>query len=435
MTPADLTSRAVLAAALGMATPGVAQPDEPRPAMLGAVEASGWRVGALLASDDFDGPAALERWVVQIEPSAAGEPAGEVSVDAGALRMHLPGVGATAWFGTPLDGPVAVCYRVRIPTGRLNGSSVTARDVNTFVHATAPAPMQPADLLTDPRFNGRFPGYHPMNAYYTSTGGGDNTTTRLRVYPRTTPGGEPVDHVALVSRDGNPRFLLEPDRDFLVQVVVTGDGTAQYAVDGEVVYEVTPGGPVTVQPADAADAEVEAGVAGPGVPVHTGGYVGLRAVRTHHRYDAFRVWRLERPGAGVAPDADASAADAARVRMNVLAGMSERLPHEPLDPVALASFTRDFRAPGCPTTRSPARPTSPCPRATPSRRSAAATCCTCVGSRSRTTGPAASTSTTRPSSTRSPAGSGGGWSWTTGRRRIGGTGRSASTRSSPRSSP
>ena len=277
-----------------------AEPDEPW--IGGAVEAAGWRAGPLLAADGFDDASSLEEWVLQVQPPVTpGNPAGRVTVADGRLDLFLPGVGATAWYAEPFEGPVAVSYRVTLPSASTDLPRIQPRDVNTFVHATAPPPLAPGELLTAERFTGWFPTYHPIHAYYTSTGGGGNTTTRMRVYPRALlpknpaePFGEPLAHVALIGRDGDEAFLLEPDRDFLVQIVAA-DGLVQYSVDRRVVYEIRPGEPLTVQDADGDESTIHAAAYDDAVPVHDRGHVGLRAVMTHQRIDDFRVWRLERP--------------------------------------------------------------------------------------------------------------------------------------------
>ena len=257
------------------AAPPVAGDPSLRPILLGSL-AEGHRVGEPLAVDAFDSPASLEDWAVQVQPRGDRVPAelpdARVEVRDGELHAFLPGVGATIWRRGVFEGPVVVAYRVRIPEENLNGGWVAARDVNTFALASDPS-GSPEALLSDPAYDGNFLSYHGMRGYYASTGGGQNTTTRARVYPREVD-GEEVDHVALTDRDGDPGFLLTPGATYTVQLAVAGD-RFQYAVNGQVVYDHT---------------------AGPGEPVHDRGLVGLRGVKTHHAYDAFGVWRLEPRG-------------------------------------------------------------------------------------------------------------------------------------------
>ena len=294
----------LLPLSLGLPTRASANADDAEPFLGGTVAEAGWHAGPLLASDDFDDASSLDAWVLQVQPPVKpGAPEGRVAVIDGRLDLKLPGVGATAWYAEPFAGPVAVSYRVTLPSAGTDRPRLEPRDVNTFVHATAPPPLEPGDLLTDPCFTGWFRTYHPIRGYYASTGGGRNTTTRMRVYPRSLlpedpdkGAGEPLRHVALVGRDGDPGFLLEPDRDFRVQVVAA-DGLVQYSVDGRVVYEIRPGGELTVQPADGDESNIERAAYDDSIPVHRGGYAGIRAVMTHQRIDGFRVWRLKRRGA------------------------------------------------------------------------------------------------------------------------------------------
>jgi hypothetical protein len=262
----------------------------PYPSLTPLVEER-YRIGELLASDSFDSPDALDRWTIQIEPNQQEQAPPDVAVRDGRLEMFLPGVGATAWFSRPFSGPIALVYHAQIPSKHLDGGDLTARDINTFVHAQAPEPMAPEALLTHPRFTGSFTTYHSMTGYYASTGGSFNTTTRMRIYPRQTIDGEAIDHVALTHRDGNPDYLVRPDRWYQIQIIAA-DGLIQYMVDGRVVYQIQPGNPVPVLTANVDDQPTIRPADPESFPVYTRGFVGLRAVKTHHQYDDFRVWRL-----------------------------------------------------------------------------------------------------------------------------------------------
>jgi hypothetical protein len=271
------------------AAPGP-DPRGPYPSLTSSIQPQ-YVIGELLAADNFDDRDALDRWTLQVEQrdDVPGTP--QLGVRDGRFEMYLPGVGATAWFKEPFAGPIALVYRVCVPADRLDGGHVAARDINTFVHAQAPQPMDASALLTDPRFSGNFLTYHPMTGYYTSTGGGNNTTTRMRVYPRTTPEGAPVDHVALTDRDGDPDYLIQPDRWYQVQIVAA-EGWVQYSVDGRMVYEIKPGDELPVVAATPGDAGDTPRIKASDLPVYDRGYVGLRAVKTHHLYDDFRVYEL-----------------------------------------------------------------------------------------------------------------------------------------------
>jgi hypothetical protein len=129
-----------------------------------------------------------------------------------------------------------------------------------------------------------------MHSYYASTGGGKNTTTRMRRYPRAVD-GTLVWHAAWQGLDGQLDYLLVPDREILVQLVAYDD-VVQYYNDGKLFYEVKRGDPITTR--------LDGGTATGGAvwgegdyTPYTAGYFGFRSTHSHHVIRDFKVYRLK----------------------------------------------------------------------------------------------------------------------------------------------
>lgn len=249
-----------------------------QPVVLGYGEGL-FEVGELLHEDNFEN---LDNWVLQIQPHSGDHQPRVVASD-NTLDSYVPRSGATIWFAHKLEGPIAVTYQVRAPKRR-EGSAAVPRDINVFWHASDPS--SPADVLTNPRYNGSFGRYHSMNGYYASMGGRDNTTTRFRRYPRQT-GRASVPHIALSDHDRDPDYMIDPERTHTVQVVAFDD-VIQFIVDGKLFYQIRDGDIVSVASGDRSEMPNTADI----FPVHTAGWFGFRMVRTHHIYSNFRVYRL-----------------------------------------------------------------------------------------------------------------------------------------------
>lgn len=243
-----------------------------------------FEVGELLAKDDFED---LRKWVVQVEQRDGFDKA-HVEARDRKLDCFVPGRGCTIWFKDKLATRVAITYEVICPTPAPSIRGIEPKDINNFWMASDPLDAE-AGLFDSARYTGEFDSYHKMDAYYASTGGGRNTTTRMRRYPREID-GNPVDHLALTHRDGDPEFLITPDKIMRVQLVAY-DEVIQYIVDGKLVYEISTGDPVDVEGRDAAGKRVTRDTLydKERFPIHKEGYFGFRMVGTHHVYSKFRV--------------------------------------------------------------------------------------------------------------------------------------------------
>jgi len=209
---------------------GAAFSEEEGPVVLG-LGVGVFEVGDLLEKDDFEN---LDRWVVQVEEKEGFVPA-RVEVKDGSLDCFVPGRGCTVWFREKLKTRLAISYEVLCPVPEEGVRGVEVKDVNNFWLASDPLDTDKG-LFDEGRYTGGFTSYHKMNGYYASTGGGRNTTTRMRRYPRELE-GKAVEHVALKNKDGKKEFLLEPGKVMKVQLVAF-DGLVQYVVDGKLVYEM-----------------------------------------------------------------------------------------------------------------------------------------------------------------------------------------------------
>ena len=261
-----------------------------RPLVLGH-GAGLFTVGPLLVSDDFVN---LDNWVVQIQPRSGFAPA-KVEARNHSLDCLLPGRGCTVWYKRKLPTRVTITYDVLCPTPKPPIPGVQPRDINNFWMATDPE--DPDRGLFDPkRYTGEFGSYDKMHAYYASTGGGGatgNRTTRMRRYPREV-NGEPAEHVALNHKDGQPGYLITPDKVMTVQLVAYDD-VVQTIVDGKITYQIARGDRIQIEERDrdGKAAAREAIYDLDRFPVYRAGYFGFRMVGTHHIYTNFKVYSLE----------------------------------------------------------------------------------------------------------------------------------------------
>ncbi|MDB2430566.1 DUF6250 domain-containing protein, partial [Akkermansiaceae bacterium] len=199
-----------------------------------------FKIGPLLHQDDFQN---LDQWVVQIEKKE-GFPDPRVEAKNATLDCLLPGRGCTIWFKEKLKTRLTISYEVTCPEPAEGLRGVEARDVNNFWLVSDP--LDPNIGLFDPkRYDGTFTNYHKMSGYYASTGGGRNTTTRLRRYPRERE-GRLRTHIALKDRDNQKDFLITPGKVMKVQLVAFDD-LIQYIVDGKLVYEMAYGDEVSTE--------------------------------------------------------------------------------------------------------------------------------------------------------------------------------------------
>ncbi|MCH6259293.1 DUF6250 domain-containing protein, partial [Puniceicoccaceae bacterium K14] len=245
-----------------------------------------WEVGELLYEDNFDDPS---KWEIQIEESDS-DLVPEVTFENGVMDMYIPSRGATAWLKEKFDGPVLVVYDVLTPVDTLSGNDIRVGDVNTFLHASDPVVED--RIFDDTFYTGQFGTYGKMNGYYASSGGNQNTTARLRRYPRTDLlNGNDISHLAMTDKDGQSEYLLTAGQKHGIQMASVG-GHVQYVFDGQIVYELKegdiifredPGGTLS---RDIYDYE--------NYPEHTSGYFGFRMLRAHHQYSVLKVYGLKR---------------------------------------------------------------------------------------------------------------------------------------------
>lgn len=247
-----------------------------------------FEIGDLIAHDDFR---ELDKWVVQVEEKSGAAPA-RVEVEDGALDCFLPSRGATIWFKEKFKTRIIITYDVLCPTTDPSVKNLMPRDINNFWMATDPLELNES-LFDSKNYTGSFKTYDKMHGYYASTGGGRNTTTRMRRYPRDVD-GQPVPHIALKERDGKPDFLITPDKVMKVQLVAFDD-VIQYIVDGKLVYQMKHGDEIQVEQLNEGGARVSraADYGADQFPFYKDGYFGFRMVGTHHIYSNFKVHALD----------------------------------------------------------------------------------------------------------------------------------------------
>lgn len=263
------------------------QPEKVSPAVLGKGVGL-FELGPELARDDFE---SLENWVVQIQQNKKGK-SPKVAVKDQSLDCFVPGRGCTVWFKEKLKTRVTISYDVVCPGSSPANKNLLPRDINNFWMAGHPG--GPGNGIFDPaKYTGDFSSYDKMHGYYASTGGGKNTTTRLRRYPREV-NGIPAEHLALTSRDGDPDYLITPDKVMRIQLVAYDD-VIQYIVDEKLVYEMGHGDKIQIEGRDAEGKRVmrDTDYDPKRFPVYREGYFGFRMVGTHHIYSNFRVHALQ----------------------------------------------------------------------------------------------------------------------------------------------
>lgn len=160
----------------------------------------------------------LARWSVEQMPG------GRVFVENGRLVIE-DAAGCTVWFRDKLRAPVTIRYRATV------SSRSRVSDLNCFWMASDPA--HPGGLIENAAGRtGKFEDYDRLATYYVGCGGNANTTTRFRRYDGA--GAKPLSPEHDLRE---PRFLLEPDRSYLIELSVSEDGFVRYTRDGEVFFE------------------------------------------------------------------------------------------------------------------------------------------------------------------------------------------------------
>lgn len=168
--------------------------------------------GALIHHDDFNGP--LTGYVSEY----ARKPGNVVATRDGRLLIDVDS-GATVWLDKPLSGNLVIAYTRQVVMG--GGQNDRLSDLNQFWMARDPAR---ASLFTR---SGKFEEYDDLEMYYAGMGGNGNTTTRMRRYAD----GKRELVAERLGRD----FLLEPNRDYRVEIAVQG-GCTRLRVDGRDVF-------------------------------------------------------------------------------------------------------------------------------------------------------------------------------------------------------
>ena len=257
------------------------------PLVLGKGE-SRFEVGQILFQDDFKN---LDNWVVQIEEKdLPSEP--KVEAKGNTLDCFLPDRGCTVWFKELLKTRLAITYDVICPSPEEGVKGIMVKDVNNFWLASDRRDTRKG-LFNSERYTGSFSSYDRMSGYYASSGGGRNTTVRMRRYPRKRR-GEFYSHIALKDKDRNEGFLLRPDKLMKVQLVAFDD-LVQYIVDGKIVYEMSFGDEVVVEKMeDDQRVDETKKYRSDRFPYYREGFFGFRMVGTHHIYSNFKVHELTR---------------------------------------------------------------------------------------------------------------------------------------------
>ena len=211
-----------------------------------ADDCAAWgRPGAVLFQDDFSKP--LGGWVAEY----ARKPGNVVENRDGRLVMDVDG-GATVWLDRPLYGNVLISFTRRVIVD--GGKNDRLSDLNVFWMARDP---KRADLFTR---SGKFEDYDDLSLYYVGIGGNRNTTTRLRRY-----GGGRRE---LVSEYTDGAHLLEPDRDYRIEIAVY-EGCTRVRVDGNTWFTYRDPHPLT------------------------SGWFGLRTTWSRQAVDDLKIQRLD----------------------------------------------------------------------------------------------------------------------------------------------
>jgi len=172
--------------------------------------------GKLLHTDDFRH--GLGNWVVEQQPG------GTVTAEKNQLVITDTG-GCTVWLRERLTAPVLITYTARV------SSASRVSDLNCFWMANDPT--HPDDLFAKGHGReGKFASYDALRTYYVGYGGNNNTTTRFRRYDGS--GARPLlpEHDLAASE-----FLLQPDHDYHIALLVTAKGHVQFIRDRKVIFD------------------------------------------------------------------------------------------------------------------------------------------------------------------------------------------------------
>ena len=252
-------------------------------------------IGSVLYEDKLNDPSVFNKnWVVQMS-KADSNIMRYARIEAKKLHVHDPR-GCTIWLKNKLKGAIMISYKVTASSNFNESNNIVPRDINQFWMAQTPDSIDvnaKGGLFDAKKYNGEFKSYDPLQTYYASTGGGHTTdynkTIRLRRYPRKINNVQ-VAHQGANSRDDDKAFLIQPDKEYLIQLVAADD-IVQYIFNGKIVYQLKKGDNVDIFN-DAHD-KVSKGIWGEApYTLYTEGYFGFRMTRTHHTYRDFKVYQL-----------------------------------------------------------------------------------------------------------------------------------------------
>lgn len=168
--------------------------------------------GRLLHADDFERP--LTGYVNEYARTT-----GNIIANRDGRLLIDVDSGATVWLDKPLSGDLLITYTRRVVMA--GGKNDRLSDLNQFWMARDPARE---DLFTR---SGKFEDYDDLNMYYAGVGGNSNATTRLRRYGQ----GQRL----LVAERNEPAFLLQPNRDYRIEIALY-QGCTRLSIDGREVF-------------------------------------------------------------------------------------------------------------------------------------------------------------------------------------------------------
>lgn len=205
-----------------------------------------YKKGKLIHKENFEKN--LSKWV--IESPAEQNP--EIRISDGRLAIEVTG-GATAWFNKKLSGNYLIEFKRKVIIA--GGERDRLSDLNMFWAASDP---ENANLFTR---TGVLEEYDSVRMYYVGMGGNTNSTTRFRKY-------EGNGERRLLGEYLDANHLLEPNKEYLVQIVVY-NGTTDLYIDGQKFFGYVDPAPLTT------------------------GYFGIRTTKSHQLVDDFKVYKLK----------------------------------------------------------------------------------------------------------------------------------------------
>jgi len=202
----------------------------------------------LIFSDDFSKGLDSSIWISEIAPL----PDSKVYAKNGKLLLDTKG-GVTVWLNKKLEGNIIIEFKRKVLVQ--GGTNDRLSDMNQFWMATDP---KNKNLFTR---NGVFEAYDSLSLYYVGMGGNTNTTNRFRKY-------EGNGERTLLQEYTDSLHLLQPNKEYLVQIVIKNGSTTFY-VDGVEHFKYADPRPLTE------------------------GYFGFRSTKSRQEIDEVRVYKFE----------------------------------------------------------------------------------------------------------------------------------------------